>query len=471
MGSVHAMNPTSPPPAPAAPISAALADLLPWLWQQAPHMPEAVQARARRLWLDTAACAWSGLQAEETKRWLALQAEGDSGAVALPGSALRLGAGASASAFALGACRDEAWEGLALAHGRPGVPVVAALWSQIGRLRPNWDALLQASVVGYEVGARLGAALRIRRGQHVDGFWGAFGAAAALAHLHGMRWQDALRAIEASAVQLPYSLYLPVAQGADVRNLYLAHSAWLGLQGLQAVRAGMATPQGAVDEFARLALDAAALQPLPPPGRWLIADSYWKPFAGVRHLHYGAQAALQLRAGVGDPGAIEQLRLRVYPEALVYCANRAPQTVLAAQFSLSFGVAAALVFGDLSPAEYRAPRFQDPQLRRLEALVELQADAEAYTGAVRGARVELCVGGRWQHAEQGAMVGDPGLDPDPAVLAAKFSRYTQGDPAMAAWALRVQDDPPTATAVWPDAPAPAEPQAGRSTDIPDRSKE
>lgn len=432
------------------PVTAALAELLPWLWQQADELPADVSARVRRLWLDTASCAWSGLQADEPRRWLALQAEGERGAVPLPGSALRLGAGAAASAFALGACWDEACEGLALAHGRPGVPVVAALWSQLGRLRPSWNAVWRASAVGYEVGARLGACLRIRRGQHVDGMWGAFGAAAALAHLQGQRWSDALRAIEACAVQLPYSLYLPIAQGANVRNLYLAHSAWLGLQGAQAAAAGLTTPTGAVDEFARLALDAGTLGEFVPPGRWLISDSYWKPFAGVRHLHYGAQAALQIRDRGVEPDTIEALRLSVYPEALVYCANRAPRTVLAAQFSLSFGVAAALVFGDLSPAEYRAPRFDDPRLRRLESLVELRADAETFPGAQRGARLQVRVGGAWLSAEQGGVAGDPGHEPDAAAVAAKFSHFTRHDAAMAAWARRLQDDDAMATACWPD---------------------
>ncbi len=433
----------------ANPITQALAALLPRLWQSAAQLPEDVRARAQRLWLDTASCAWSGLQADEPRRWLALQAQGERADVVLPGSALRLGAGAAATSLALGACWDEACEGLALAHGRPGVPIVAALWTQLGLQRPSWQALWQATAVGYEVGARLGACLRIRRGQHVDGLWSAFGAAVAVAHLRRRPWQAALQALEACAVQLPYSLYWPITQGANVRNLYLSHSAWLGLQAMQAVDAGLSTPSGAIDEFAALALDAEARGDWVPPGRWLILDSYWKPFAGVRHLHYGAQAALQLREQLPGPAAIEALRLSVYPEAMVYCPNRAPRSVLAAQFSLSFGVAAALCFGELSPAEYRAPRFDDPQLRRLESLIELQADAAAFPPPQRGARLEACVRGQWFKVEQGPVVGDPGFDPDGAQLVAKFKHYTQADEAMATWARQVQHDPATATACWP----------------------
>jgi len=187
-----------------------------------------------------------------------------------------------------------------------------------------------------------------------------------------------------------------------------------------------------------------------PPGHWLILDSYWKPYAGVRHLHYGVAAALRLRAQVPDPAAIEALRLSVYAEAMVYCANRAPRTVLAAQFSLSFGVAAALCFGDLSPAEYRPPRFDDVQLRRLESLIELRSDTTAFPAPQRGARLEARVQGQWLAVDQGPVVGDPGFEPDAAQLAAKFIHYTEADAAMAAWALKLQHDPVSATARWPD---------------------
>jgi 2-methylcitrate dehydratase PrpD len=389
------------------------------------------------------------LRAAEPARWLAIQAISDAGQVPLPGSELRLSAGAAATALAVGACWDEACEGLALAHGRPGVPVVAALWSQIGARRPNWQTLWQATAVGYEVAGRLGARLRIRPGMHVDGVWGAFGAAVALVWLRGGNWLEARRALEACAVQLPFTLYRPVREGANVRNLYLGHSAWLGLQAAQAVEAGFATPGGAIDDFATLALDPLAAGDWPASGDWLIKQSYWKPFAAVRHVHYGAQAALKLRAELPPEAEIDELQLQIYPEALQYCGNRAPQTVLAAQFSLSYGVAAALVFGDLSPAEYRAERFSDPRLRRLEALVQMQADAQAWPPGRRGARLSARIAERWWHVDQGPVAGDAGCEPTEPDLHHKYAEFTQRDPALVAWARRVREDDPLAPACHP----------------------
>lgn len=431
-------------------ITDALEQIVPWAWQAALALPDAVQTRAQRLWTDTVSCAWSGLQDPTCRNWLALQSHSEPGTVPVPGSSARLTAPAAAAALAMGACWDEACEGSALAHGRPGVPIVAALWSQLGLAKPSWQALWRATAVGYEVGARLGGRLRIRPGHHVDGMWSAFGAAAAVCHLHGLDSQSALGALEVCAVQLPYSLYQPVAQGANVRNMYLGHSTWLALQSVQAVRAGLTAPSGAIDTFARLALDSGDAATIEPPGRWWLLDSYWKPFAGVRHVHYGAQAAIDLRAQLPSLSTITALRADVYPEALVYCGNRDPQTVIGAQFSLSFGIAAALVFGDLSPAQYRPGPFHDPQLRRLEQLLEIRPDPQAFPGTRRGARLQALVDGRWLQATCDEVLGDPGCEPDATALADKFARYTQCDPAMSAWLQALQENPASGAARWPD---------------------
>lgn len=434
-------------PSSAATLGPRLAELLQWLWPALDALPDAVLQRAHRLWLDTASCACAGLQADEPRRWLELASAGDGGDVPLPGTPSRLSASSAAMALALGACWDEACEGLALAHGRPGVPVVAALWAHLPAQPARWRQLWQATVAGYEVAARLGAWLRIPPGLHVDGVWSAFGAAAAAVRLAGGNAAMALQSLEAAATQLPYSLLRPVRQGANIRNLYLGHSAWLGLQAARAVRAGLLAPAGAIDDFAALALPGAPAGTWLPPGRWLLLESYWKPFAAVRHVHYGAQAALGLRAAGLPLQAIDCIQLQVYPEALHYCANRAPATPIAAQFSLSFGVAAALRFGDLSPAEFRSPRFDDPELRRLEALV--QTTGMSFPEGRRGALLLVEAGGRqWQY-RQDAVTGDAGHEPDDAAVLAKFARYTGNDTEMTAWARQVQAHDPDAAAVLP----------------------
>jgi 2-methylcitrate dehydratase PrpD len=346
-------------------LSGGLAALVGRLYSE--PAPAAARARARLLILDTLGCALAAL-GHPTVR--ALQARLDGGAF-----------------LAAAACWDEACEGLPSAHGRPGVPVIAACLARDLRDGRSLKDAIDAVVTGYEIGGRMGARLRIKPGMHVDASWPSLGVAAAVARLLGGSPAEAQAAIEIAAAQIPFSLYLPVAQGADARNTYLGHAAWLGAYAAQCALAGVEAPRGAVDEFARLALDGPRA-PLEAPG-YVILDGYLKPFAAVRHVHYGALAALRLLPRIGRTAGVKRIALSIYPEAIAYCGNRAPAAPIQAQFSLSFGVAAALRFGRLDADAYRAPAFEDPELRRLEALVAISShgrDARDATLEVDGLR-------------------------------------------------------------------------------------
>jgi 2-methylcitrate dehydratase PrpD len=307
-----------------------------------------VRRKARLLVLDTLGCAIAGFREPKVAALRALQ---------------------PVASFAIAACWHEACEGLARAHGRPGVPVIAACLGMNADV--SLGVLIDAVIAGYEVGGRMGEQLRIKPGMHVDASWPALGAAAGAVHLLKGSAKAARAAIELAACQVPFSLYLPVEQGADGRNTYLGHAAWLGLYAAQAALAGIAAPSGAVERFAGLALDRRIN--LDDDGTYILREGYLKAFAAVRHVHYGAEAALRLRPRITRK--IEAIELGIYSEAITYCGNRAPRTPIQAQFSLSYGIAAALRFGHLDAEQYTPSALNDPELRRLEALVAITADA------------------------------------------------------------------------------------------------
>lgn len=383
-------------------------------------------AQARRLLVDTVGCALAGRHAEEVRRLEAMLGACEPGDFSFPGGP-SLGVQAGAQVLAMAATWDEACEGHALAHGRPGVPLVAALLPLALKRGASLGEFVDAFVLGYEVGARCGAWLRIRPGMHVDANWPALGVAAGVARLLGLGAEGIVQAIDVAACQLATSLYLPVAQGRTARNTYLGHSASLGLQAAFASAAGIDAPAGALAHYADTHA-AASAQPLPDAATLLLGDAYLKPFAAVRHVHYGATAARHIRARLADDtSGVRRIVLRVYNEAIVYCGNRAPRTPIQAQFSLSFGVAAMLRFGDVDPSVYAAPRFDDAELRRLEALVELQTDADLTARQQRGATLTVTLdgdgdGGTHEHSV-GTIAGDAAHPLDRAALAAKFTQY------------------------------------------------
>jgi 2-methylcitrate dehydratase PrpD len=334
-----------------------------------------------------------------------------------------MGVQAAAQVLAMAATWDEACEGHALAHGRPGVPLVAALLPLALRRDASLGDFAEAFVLGYEVGARCGAWLRIRPGMHVDANWPALGVAAGVARLLGLAPEAIVQAIDIAACQLASSLYLPVAQGRTARNTYLGHSASLGLQAAFASAAGIDAPEGALAHYAAHHA-AASDRPLPGASTLLLRDAYLKPFAAVRHVHYGATAARHVRAQLGDDTqGIRRIVLKLYDEAIVYCGNRAPRTPIQAQFSLSFGIAAMLRFGDIDPTVYASPRFDDAELRRLEAMVVLESDADLTTRGQRGATLGVThERGMFEHTV-GTIAGDAAHPLDRAALTAKFTHY------------------------------------------------
>ena len=398
--------------------------------------PATVVESARLLVLDTVGCALAGLQAPPVRAFAAHAARLDTGPVPWPGSGegpqgRGLSVHGACQALSMAACWDEACEGLAYAHGRPGVPVVAAVLALASTTGCTWPRALEAVVLGYEIGGRMGATLRIKPGMHVDAGWPALGAAAAAAHLMGADERVVRSAIELAAAQLPFGLYLPIAQGADGRNTYLGHAACLGVHAAMAAVSGVCAPRGAVDEHARIALGREAPVELEPAGRWLLSEGYLKRWPAVRHVHYAIAAAQAIRDqwgrladGVVDPSTLRRIALRVYPEALTYCGNRAPRTPIQAQFSLSFGVATALARGDLDVSAYRDPTFTDPVIRRLEGLVRLQADPDLGRNGQRAVWLEVeTAQGYPLRAHVDSVDGDAARPLTRDAVRAKFIRY------------------------------------------------
>ena len=377
-----------------------------------------VSQHARLVFMDTIGCTLAGRRAPELASLEARLGALEPGGFPLPGGR-SLGVRAASQLLAIGPTWHEACEGHAYAHGRPGVAIIAALLPLALHRDATVGELVDALVCGYEVGARAGGWLRVAPGLHVDGNWPALGAAAGVARLLGLPVDVAMKAVGIAACQLPSSLYLPIRTGRNVRNLYLAHAATLGLDAALAAEAGFDAPPDALAWYAEH-LSPAATQAPPPATADLVLDAYLKPFAAVRHVHYGALAAQRIRERLQrQTEGVHRIVLKVYEEAVAYCSNAQPTTLLAAQFSLSFGLAAMLRYGTLSPASYEAPQFMDPELRRLEALVEVQIDRQLTHSDQRGAQVSVV--SRLGHCDERVDADDPGLLLDAAAAIEKFA--------------------------------------------------
>ena len=394
-------------------------------WLSTTQSPENVRARARLLILDCLGCMVAGSRAPELKQLASIQAKLDPGPIVLPGTEEAVSMSAAAFRFAVATCRDEACEGLATAHGRPGVSAVAAIWSLGCQLGSTVDQMTDALITGYEVGGRLGEVMRIKKGMHVDGTFTCLGAAAAASKLLQLQPIEINAAIQIAAMQMPSTLYLPIKEGANSRNTYLAHAASLGLQCAFAVKAGMSAPRDALSEAYQITLGYEQQMPsLRPINHWLILDGYFKPWASVRHVHYGAAAALELRKSLPENLELVAIQLSIYEEAVVYCANRDPRTTIQAQFSLTWGIAAMLVLGDLGPEAFSAEALSNQKIRQIESIISVKSDQALGKDGIRSAILDITTENKTYKAFVDRVIGDPDAPMSSNEVITKFLRYS-----------------------------------------------
>ena len=257
--------------------------------------------------------------------------------------------------------------------------------------------LLAAGVVGYEFGARLGAALfdaELARRIRPTAFSATAGAALGGAYLLGLSQSEAAAAA-ALAVDASSGLNQWPHLGGDEIFFQAGRAAQAAVQAVALARAGafasplmLDGPAGLFAATGRSAPDDLRLF----EGRPQIMAVYNKALPICNFAQTAAQAALQIAARPGfSPGAIEQLTVAVTEAALAYpgCDRAGPcERPLQAKMSIRFSVAAALAHGDL--AEPRFHVLDDPEAARLAAICALQADPAltAAFPAKQGARVE-----------------------------------------------------------------------------------
>ena len=403
-----------------------LTEIVTWLFSADPKDAPAIERRARMLFLDTLGCMIAGLAKPEPKALVTLLSRLDAGPILLPGAASSMSISSAAYVTGLAACWDEACEGLPRAHGRPGLHSFAAGLALALARDHSLGETLSALIAGYEVAGRLGEVLRIPPGMHVDGTWGTFGAVTTAARLLGLTPGATVAAMQGAACHLPWSLYLPITHGANVRNAYVGDAAVRGIMHAIAIEAGITTPPGAIETYDKLALGGdPTTKTMAPPGEWLIEQGYLKPFAAVRHVHYGAQAAIDWRQRHGQNGTkhIRSLDLSIYSEAITYCGNRSPITPIQAQFSLSYGIAWALVKGGLAPDAYSINGLNDPEIRRLEALVTITEDPTMTSDNKRSARLIVGTPKGAETMVADTVPGEPDVPLSAHDVEDKFIRY------------------------------------------------
>ena len=268
----------------------------------------------------------------------------------------------------------------------PGPTVIPAALSAAQSADLSADAFLAAVVRGYEAVIRVGRAVGPGHYAywHNTGTCGPFGAAAAAASAFRLDPDTTAHALGLAGTQASGFWQTRHEPNSMAKQLHTARAAHAGLSAAMLAAAGMTGPlsilEGPQGFFAATCPGADPQDVLAEFGEgWLISDVSFKPWPACRHAHAAIDAALAARAAGVTPDQIETLALTTYSDALTFCDQPAPQTVIQAKFSLQHSVAVALLYGAPQLEHFEPDVFERPEVRALAARVAVSA-GEPYAG-------------------------------------------------------------------------------------------
>ncbi len=349
-------------------------------------LPDSVADHAKYLFLDLLGAALAGVDTPEAI------AAGKAVALMSPGGGPCTLWGTDSTAAPTGAALHNG----IIAHARElddfggvdhtGAVVVPALLA-VAEAFPTLSGrqLLEAMIVGYEVGRRvLDSAGGYRPHNHADGFHstgtcGSFAAAAAVAKAMRLDFKQTAWAL-GLAGSFTGGTWAFTMDGAMSKRFNVGRASETGVVAACLARSGFSGPThifeaewgGFLKTYVRAEPNPEALICEREPGYGILRSGI-KPYAACRDIHSSLDVVLAARQLHRlTPENIATIEVRCIPEMMQMIGKtNYPATRIDAQLSLPYSIAVALISGEAFLKEYEAPLLHDPKVKRLATLVQL----------------------------------------------------------------------------------------------------
>jgi 2-methylcitrate dehydratase PrpD len=352
----------------------------------AAQMPSALLANARIALLDNLGCGLFGARREWGRMITELvRDEASQGRATVYG--LSTTAAPARAALANGTCThgfelDDIILG-ALSH--PGAVVVPAALAAAEATRAEGTELLRGIIAGYEVMARVGAALgheHNNRGFHTTGVAGPVASTVAAGLIMGLPIETLLSAVGTACSSASGIKAFTQGTGGMVKRMHAGRAAESGVLACDLAQRGFAGPQAAVDGRFGL-LEVIGGTGFIYPERldadlgadFAISRVWIKAYACCGLIHSTMHALERLKAAHGiAPSSVRSVHVSTSRRAVEQNGEPDPQDTMTAQYSVPFCAGVALSADARSPEPFMPDHLWDETVRGIAARTRLSVD-------------------------------------------------------------------------------------------------
>lgn len=290
---------------------------------------------------------------------------------------------------------EAAWINGAAAHaldyddvalrGHPSTVLVPAILAEAEQLDLSGMDMVVAYIAGYETWAELlrrDNMMHHAKGWHPTGIFGAPAAAAACASLRRL---DATKAAMAIALGSSQSAGIMANFGTMTKPFHAGRAAHSGVMAARLAEAGLTANTDALEH------PQGFLHAVSPSGQedrtsdaklgesWAIISQglSFKKYPSCYCTHRAIDAALGLvNAHPVKPQDVKKITVNISEHYSTVLRNHAPQTGLAAKFSIEFTVSSAIIAKRVGLAELTDSFVQQPEIQEMMGRVEISTGAE-----------------------------------------------------------------------------------------------
>jgi 2-methylcitrate dehydratase PrpD len=310
-----------------------------------PDIPEAIQQEGIRSLLDTLGAAIIGRNTHLSSivnEYVVATYGGKGAFLWLDGREVSM----PAAAFANGMTTDAMgiYGGHPLARGTAGATLLATLLATLPS-NVTGQELLTSWIMGFEVAFRAGIALNKRDSgrSHTACTWNAIGSAAITSRLLSLSVSQTKHALGIAEYNAPVA---PITRTVAYPTMLRTGAGWAAMEG---VTAALLAKQGFTGAPALNMEEKEVAVIWEDIGQhWQLSKYYYKPYTVCRWMQASLDAILAVRENIKDDlKSIKRIKVYSFAVATKEMTMDFPQNIEEAQFSLKFGVAAMLVYGEL----------------------------------------------------------------------------------------------------------------------------